>query len=80
MTKEIDAELKVGDIIRNIYHNFEGVVLDVWDGKYTCFHYAIEQFNPYRITVQYGQDYIEKFGVGLGNGTVMQRVEYLEKV
>lgn len=73
--------IKVGDRVRNIYDGFEGIVIAVWDGKYKVPHYDGEQFNPYRITVRFGQDYIEKFGVGLvENGTILLPMEHLEKI
>ncbi len=72
--------IKAGDRVKNKYTGFEGIVMDVWDGKYTMPHDE-EQFNPYRVTVRFGQDYIEQFGNGLlGDGTVLQRMEYLEKL
>lgn len=76
-----NQELKVGDKVRDIYNNFEGIVIDVWDGKYTVDYYTGEQFNPYRITVRFGQDYIEKYGGGiLGDGTVTKKTEALKKI
>ena len=72
-------KLKVGDKVRNIHNNFEGVIINIWDGKYTCSYYNGEQFNPYRIMVRFGQDYIMKFGGGLcGDGTIMLKLEHLE--
>ena len=66
---------KVGDRITNKFTKRAGVILNIWDGKYRVDHYKGEQYNPYRVTVKYdnGRD-----GV-LGNGTVLQKMEHLEK-
>ncbi|KKN78484.1 hypothetical protein LCGC14_0350160 [marine sediment metagenome] len=44
--------MKAGDRVRNIYSGKAGVVIKVWDGKYTVSYYKGEQYNPYRITVE----------------------------
>ena len=73
--------LLVGDKVRDIYRGSKGIVLDVWDRKYFCSYYEGEQYNPYRITVRFGRDYIEKYGGGcLGDGTVIVKSEHLEKL
>ena len=45
-------KLKVGDRARNVYDGREGVVIDIWDGKFTTPCYEGEQYNPYRISVR----------------------------
>ena len=66
--------MKVGDRVRNIYSGKTGVILDVWDGKYSVDYYEGEQYNPYRITVTFDNS---TEGV-TGKGTVVQKMEHLE--
>ena len=73
--------IKVDDKVRDIYDGCEGIVLGIWDGKFTTPAYKGEQYNPYRVTVRWGKDYIERFGGGMtGDGTVTTRMESLEKI
>ena len=62
------SDIKIGSKVRNRYTRYEGIVLQIWG----------ERFNPYRVKVRFGQDYIDRFGGGLlGDGTVLQRMEAL---
>ena len=69
----ISQELKEGDRIRDKYRPEDaGVVLSVWDGKYS----SEECYNPYRIIVRFDNS---TAGL-LSNGTLTVRAEDLEKV
>lgn len=45
--------MKVGDRVRHKYEGYPGTITKIWDGKYTVPYYEGEQFNPYRITVEF---------------------------
>ncbi len=68
--------MKVGDRVIDIYTSRIGTILNIWDGKYTCSHYEGEQYNPYRITVQWDNS---TDGV-CGDGTMTSKAEYLETI
>ena len=73
--------IKIGDVVRDKYTGFNGIVVNIWNGKYNTPYYSGEMFNSYRITVRFGTDYIKRFGSGLcENGTILKQLEHLEKV
>ena len=43
--------MKISDRVKNKYTKETGIILDIWDGKYTVDYYDGEQYNPYRIMV-----------------------------
>ncbi|MBA7499217.1 hypothetical protein ES704_01957 [subsurface metagenome] len=66
--------MEVGDRVTNRFTKQTGIIIDIWDGKYSVDYYEGEQYNPYRVRVKLDNS----TGGAVEESIVNQKIEHLE--